>query len=73
MGLDSCSFSRDVRPTSLQGEHRGQLMDLDDEALATLPKNQRTDISYKSSATPVRFVFELPVPVETAGAHVSYR
>lgn len=27
----------------------------------------------QSSATPVRTVFELPVPVETAGAHVNYR
>ena len=37
------------------------------------PQNNSHDLSYKSSGTPVRYLFELPVPVDTAGAHVAYR
>jgi len=31
------------------------------------------DLSWKSSGTPVRYLFKLPVPVDTAGTHVTYR
>jgi hypothetical protein len=57
----------------LQGEFSTQLKALDAELGLAVPITPRADICFKSSATPVRNVFELPVPVDAPGAHVTYR
>jgi hypothetical protein len=56
-----------------QGEWKLQLSELDRELMSALPDSHRPDISFKSSSTPVRYIFELPVPVQSAGAHINYR
>lgn len=73
-----CIFHFCVSPSCLavgggQIEFKSTLKELDRQLSLCLPSNQRADISFKSSATPVRTIFELPVPVESAGAHVNYR
>lgn len=54
-------------------EWRQAVKALDKEYATTWPANHKTDIAYKSSSTPVKYIFELPIPIQAAGAHVNYR
>jgi hypothetical protein len=60
-----------------ESEYKKHLAELDTALSAAIPQAgvpfHTHDLAYKSSSTPVRYLFELPVPVDTAGAHVSYR
>lgn len=64
-------------PETLQGEYQKQLAELDASLASALPRDgvpfRTHDLVYKSSGTPVRFLFELPIPVDVPGAHVQYR
>ncbi|KAM3570502.1 hypothetical protein VYU27_007426 [Nannochloropsis oceanica] len=58
-------------------EYHRHLNELDTALSAAVPQAGQPyhthDLSWKSSGTPVRYLFKLPVPVDTAGTHVTYR
>ncbi|TFJ80634.1 hypothetical protein NSK_008060 [Nannochloropsis salina CCMP1776] len=58
-------------------EYRKHLAELDAALTAAVPQAglpcHTHDLAWKSSGTPVRYYFKLPVPVDTAGSHVAYR
>lgn len=61
----------------MQGEYQKQLAELDASLASALPRDgvpfRTHDLVYKSSGTPVRYLFELPIPVDVPDAHVQYR
>jgi len=64
-------------PVNKEHEYRKHLAELDAALTAAVPQAglpcHTHDLAWKSSGTPVRYFFKLPVPVDTAGSHVAYR